>query len=112
MATGSPFGPDRNGMDGDPEIRIRIREIRIFRNFFFAFFASMDLLGPQGHPPDGPESPNPDPDREIRFFENPDFSIFRLFKLKDPTTWVSIDSPGCFLLIALLNCPLNKFWGL
>ena len=68
----------------------------------------MDLLGPQGHPPDGPESPNPDPDREIRFFENPDFSIFRLFKLKDPTTWVSIDSPGCFLLIALLNCPLNK----
>ena len=81
-------------------------------NFFFAFFASMDLLGPQGHPPDGPESPNPDPDREIRFFENPDFSIFRLFKLKDPTTWVSIDSPGCFLLIALLNCPLNKFWGL
>ena len=27
------------------------------------FFASMDLLGPQGHPPDGPESPNPDPDR-------------------------------------------------
>ena len=72
----------------------------------------MDLLGPQGHPPDGPESPNPDPDREIRFFENPDFSIFRLFKLKDPTTWVSIDSPGCFLLIALLNCPLNKFWGL
>ena len=41
----------------------------------------MDLLGPQGHPPDGPESPNPDPDREIRFFENPDFSFFRLFKL-------------------------------
>ena len=79
---------------------------------FSLFFASMDLLGPQGHPPDGPESPNPDPDREIRFFENPDFSIFRLFKLKDPTTWVSIDSPGCFLLIALLNCPLNKFWGL
>ena len=92
MATGSPFGPHRNAMDVDPEIRIR--EIRIFRNFFFVFFASMDLLGPQGHPPDGPESPNPDPDREIRFFENPDFSIFRLFKLKDPTTWVSIDSPG------------------
>ena len=43
---------------------------------FLAFFASMDLLGPQGHPPDGPESPNPDPDREIRFFENPDFSTF------------------------------------
>ena len=50
MATGSPFGPHRNAMDADPEIRIRIREIRIFRNFFFAFFASMDLLGPQGHP--------------------------------------------------------------
>ena len=92
MATGSPFGPHRNAMDVDPEIRIRIREIRIFRKFFFAFFASMDLLGPQGHPPDGPESPNPDPDREIRFFENPDFSIFRLFKLKDPTIWVSMDS--------------------
>ena len=60
-------------------------------NFFFAFFASMDLLGPQGHPPDGPESPNPDPDREIRFFDNPDFSFFRLFKLKDPTTWVHLD---------------------
>ena len=81
-------------MRGDPEIRIRIREIRIFRNFFFAFFASMDLLGPQGHPPDVPVPPNPDPDREIRFFENPDFSFFRLFKLKDPTIWVSIDSPG------------------
>ena len=63
-------------------------------NFFFAFFASMDLLGPQGHPPDGPESPNPDPDREIRFFENPDFSFFRFFKLKDPTIWVSIHSSG------------------
>ena len=44
--------------------------------FFLLFFASMDLLGPQGHPPDGPESPNPDPDREIRFFENPDFLFF------------------------------------
>ena len=94
MATGSPYGPDRNGMDGDPEIRIRIREIRIFQKFFFAFFASMDLLGPQGPPPDGPESPIPDPDRELRFFENPDFSIFRLFKLKDPTIWVSMDSSG------------------
>ena len=75
MATGSPFGPDRNGIGGDPEIRIR--EIRIFRKFFFRFFfASMALLGPQGHPSDGPESPNPDLDREIRFFENPDFSFF------------------------------------
>ena len=63
-------------------------------NFFSLFFASMDLLGPQGHPPDGPESPNPDPARKIRFFENPDFSFFRLFKLKDPTIWVSMDYPG------------------
>ena len=84
MATGSPWPPNRNGMDGDPGNP----------DFFFRFFASMDLLGPQGHPPDGAESPNPDPDREIQFFKNPDFSIFRLFKLKDPTTWVSIDSPG------------------
>ena len=38
----------------------------------------MDLLGPQGHPPDGPKSPNQDPDREIRFFKNPDFSFFQL----------------------------------
>ena len=42
----------------------------------------MDLLGPQGHPLDGPVSPNPDADREIRFFENPDFSFFRLKELK------------------------------
>ena len=92
MAIGSLSTPNRNGMDVDPEIRIR--EIRIFRKFFFAFFASMDLLGPQGHPPDVPVPPNPDPDREIRFFENPDFSFFRLFKLKDPATWVSMDSSG------------------
>ena len=51
-------------------------------NFFSLFFASMDLLGPQGHPPDVPVPPNPDPDREIRFF--------RLFKLKD-TTQVLVD---------------------
>ena len=62
--------------------------------FFSLFFASTDLLGPQGHPPDVPVPPNPDPDREIRFFENPDFSFFRLFKLKDPTIWVCMDSPG------------------
>ena len=80
MATGSPWGPIRNAVGGDPEIRIRIREIRIFRNFFFAFFASMDLLGPQGHPPDVPVPPNPD--REIRFFENPDFSFFDFLSLK------------------------------
>ena len=85
MATGSPFSPHRNAMDVDPEIRI-------FQFFFSLFFASMDLLGPQGHPPDGPKSPNPETGREIRFFENPDFLIFRLFMLKDPTTWVSIVS--------------------
>ena len=63
-----------------------------FSGFFFSlFFASIDPLGPQGHPLDVPVPPNPDPDQEIRFFENPHFSIFRLFKLKDPTTWVSID---------------------
>ena len=28
------------------------------------------------------------------FFETPDFSFFRLFKLKDPAIWVSMDSPG------------------
>ena len=63
------------------------------RNFFSLFSASTDLLGPQGHPPDVPVPPNPDQDREIRFFKNPDFSFFRLFKLKDPTIWVSNDSP-------------------
>ena len=85
MATGSPFGPDRNGMGGDPEIRIRIREIRFFRKFFFAFFGFYGLLGPQGHPPDGPESPNPDPDREIRFFrksESIDTHIVGFLSLK------------------------------
>ena len=65
-----------------------------FPEFFFRFFAFTDLLGPQGHPPDVPVPPNPEPDREIRFFENPDFLFFQLFKLKDPTTRVSIDSPG------------------
>ena len=66
MATGSPRGPIyETGVTG-PDFRIR--ENRIFRKFFFAFFASTDLLGPQGHSPDGPVSPNPDPDREIRIF--------------------------------------------
>ena len=64
------------------------------RKFFFAFFASKDPLGPQEHSPEVPVPPNPDPDREIRFFENPDFSFFRLFKLKDPAMWVSMDSSG------------------
>ena len=39
MATGSPFGPLRNGMDGDPEIRIRIRENRILSGIFFSLFS-------------------------------------------------------------------------
>ena len=73
---------------------IRIREIWIFQKFFFCFFVSTDLLGTQVHPPDVPESPNPDPEREIRFFKNRNFSFFWLFKLKDPTIWASIDSPG------------------
>ena len=51
LATGSPWGLIRNAMEADPEIRIQIREIRIFRKFFFAFFAFTDILGPQGHPP-------------------------------------------------------------
>ena len=62
--------------------------------FFFAFFGFHGPLGTSGSPPDVPVPPNPDPDREIRFFENPDFSFFQLFKLKDPTIWVSIYSPG------------------
>ena len=87
-----------------PPVSTRCAEIRKsgsgsgksgFSGIFFRFFsASMDLLGPQGHHLDGPESPNPDPGREIRFFEIPDCSIFRLFKLKDPTIWVSMDSSG------------------
>ena len=77
MATGSPWGLDFNAMDGDPEIRIR--EIRIFWEFFLDFFTSTDLLGPQGHPPDGPEPPNPDPDREIRFFRKSEFFVFLTF---------------------------------
>ena len=48
-----------------------------FPDFFFAFFASTGLLGPQGHPPDVPVPSNPDPDREIRFFENPDYGVPR-----------------------------------
>ena len=47
MATGSFWPSLRNGMDGDPEFRIRIREIRKNRKFFFA---STDLLGPQVRP--------------------------------------------------------------
>ena len=80
MATGSPFGPLRNAMRGDPEIRIRIREIRIFSGiFFFAFFASTDPLGPQEHSPEVPVPPNPDPDREIRFFRKSGLVVFSTF---------------------------------
>ena len=82
-------GPEEVRKSGPDPVKPDFSKIR---NFFF--FASKDPLGPQGHPPDGPVSPNPDPDREIRFFENPDFSFFRLFKLKDPTIWVSMDSSG------------------
>ena len=74
MATGSPFGPDRNGIGGDPEIRLRIREIRFFRKIFFAFFGFYGPLGTSGSPPDGPEPPNPDPDPA-----NPVFSKIRIF---------------------------------
>ena len=42
MATGSPSGPDFNAMDPRNPVFPEI--------FFFAFFASMDLLGPQGRP--------------------------------------------------------------
>ena len=49
-----------------------------FPEFFFAFFASTGLLGPQGHPLDGRESPNPDPDPG-----NPVFSKIRIFRFFD-----------------------------
>ena len=85
-----------------PPIATRWAEIRksgsvksgFLGNFFRFFFASMDLLGPKDHPPDGPVSPNPDLDREIRFFENPDLSFFRFFEPKPPTIWVSMDLSG------------------
>ena len=53
-------------------------------NFFFAFFASMDLLGPQGHPPDGPESPNPYPDPGNPFFRKSGFFVFSTFYAQRP----------------------------
>ena len=81
LATGSPFGPHRNAMDVDPEIRIR--EIRIFRKFFFRFFSL--LRTPWGLR----VTPRRFPYHLIRirtgksgFFENPFFSFFRLFELK------------------------------
>ena len=69
-------------MDGDPEIRVWIRKIRFFRKFFFAFFASMDLLGPQGHPRTDRSREIRTRIREIRFFENLDFSFFDFLSLK------------------------------
>ena len=57
------------------------------------FFASMDLLGPQGHPPDVPVPHNPDPDREIRFFENPDFSFLSLKTLQYGCLLTPLDQP-------------------
>ena len=97
MPTGSPWPPDRNAMRGDPEIRIRIREIRFFRNFFFAFFGFYGLLGPQGHPPDAPEPPNPDPDlgnpvfRKIRTFRF--FDFLSLKTLQYGCLWTPLDQP-------------------
>ena len=90
MATGTSRPPDRNAMGGDPD-----PVNPDFPEFFFSlFFASTDLLGPQGHPPDVPVPPNPDPDWEIRFFRTSVFSFFQLFKLKDPAygcLWTPLD---------------------
>ena len=93
MATGSPRDPHRSLRTGYGSGSSGSGKSGFSGKFFFAFFGFYGLLGPQGHPPDVPVPPNPDPDREIRIFENPDFSFFRLFKLKDPTIWVSNDSP-------------------
>ena len=86
LATVSPFGPDRNGMDADPDIRIRI-----FRIFFSLLWTSWDLR----------VTPRMVRNHLIRirtgksgFSKIQIFHFFRLFKLKDATTWVSIDSPS------------------
>ena len=85
MATGSPRGPIyETGVTG-PDFRIQIREIRIFRKFFFRFFGFYGPFGTSGSPPDALESPKLDTDREIRFFEDWDFLFFRFFKPKTPT---------------------------
>ena len=47
--------------------------------FFSLFFASTDPLGPQGHSPEVPVPPNPDPDREIRFFRKSGLVVFSTF---------------------------------
>ena len=75
MAIGSPFGPYFNAMDADPEIRVRIREIRFFRKSGILFFC---FYGPRGSPLDEPESPNPHPDPG-----NPVFSKIRIFRFFD-----------------------------
>ena len=51
-------------------------------NLFLAFFASMDLLRPQGHPRMDRNCRIHNRIREIRSFENPFLSFFRFFKLK------------------------------
>ena len=102
MATGSPFGSDRNGMDADPEIRIR--ENRILSGIFFSLFSLLRT------PWDLRVTPRRFPYHLIRirtgksgFFENPDFSFFRLFKLKDTLQygclWTPLDQPKSPVLV-------------
>ena len=92
MATGSPRAPDRIAVDLIQ--KSGSGKSGFSGNFFSLFFASTDPLGPQGRPRMDRNHLIRTRIREIRFFENPDFSFFRLFELKDPTIWVSMDSPG------------------
>ena len=113
MATGSPRDPHCSLRTGYGSGSSGPGKSGFSGNFFSAFFASMDLLGPQGHHPDGPESPNPDPDREMLFFENPDFSFFRLFKLLQygcllgfPLIWVVLrPTHGSLPIDPLIDLP-------
>ena len=95
MATGSPRPPDCNAMEADPEIRVRIREIRFFRNFFFAFFCFYGPLATLGSSLNGPELQNPDPDpgnpvfSKIRFFRF--FAILSLKPLQYGCLWTHLD---------------------
>ena len=57
LAICSFWPPDRNAMRGDPKIRIWIREIRIFRKFFFAYFSFYGLLGASELTPGGAQTP-------------------------------------------------------
>ena len=90
VALGPLMKPCRRCGDPDPGNTENpvFSKIRIF-----AFFASTDPLGPRGRPRMDRNHLILTRIRKIRFFENPDFSFFRLFKLKDPTIWVSNDSP-------------------